>query len=63
MVEDISFVNKKFGAEPKSPQGLYDPRPVSLRKTTNSDLKEFEDELNPLYPKVGHFDPIMQFCV
>ena len=54
MVEDISFVNKKFGAEPKRcPQGLYDPRLVSLRKTTNSDLKEFEDELNLLPTSYG----------
>ena len=54
MVEDISFVNRKFGAEPKRcPQGLYDPRPVFLRKTTNSDLKEFEDELNLLPTSCG----------
>ena len=47
MGEDISFTNKKFGAELKrSPQELYYPRPVSLRKTTSFDLKEFDNELN-----------------
>ena len=32
----------------KCPQELYDPCPVSFRKTTTADLEEFEDGLNLL---------------
>ena len=54
MVENISFRNEKFNAEPKRNVGeIFDPRPSALRRTTTAEIEELNDSLQCLSTTCG----------